>query len=258
MNFKEIPEPDGSGAYLIAWSDDVEYVNPLDEIFNAFIKAVFIIEQRRLSSEFPLLSSQEIDSFAHQLSVEFAQKRMDEILATKFPTSFLDLIENISKSQQRKIMRGVSLTSDELLSFIFYSSTKGFTYSHYKSEHDPRGFEGEQSPTLIHKLSDNEIVSIGETTLTAGQQKSLINQRIVVNAKFIDRGNQWYCFFSTYRSLAGKETGDSPHLHFISHSWGLSREKVLQELRSKNYNLPSLPHINFHTHRNSENENKAL
>jgi hypothetical protein len=254
MKYKEIPDPDGSGAYLIAWSDDIEYVNPIDEMFNGFIEAGIILEQKRISSEFPSLSPEEVKRISYQISMGFARKRMDEIFATKFPSPMQGLIENISKGKQRKLFRGLSLTTDELLSFIFYTSQKGFTFSHYKSEHDPKGFENEKAPSLIHRVNDNKIVSIGETTLTPGQQKSLINQRAVVNAKFLDRGNHWYCFFSTYRSLTGKETGETPHLHFISHSWGISREKVLQELKSKNYNLPSLPHIDYHTHRNPRNE----
>ncbi len=101
-------------------------------------------------------------------------------------------------------------------------------------------------PIFAHHLENNEVKIIGNTTLTKGQIKSAINQRHAVVAKFLDKGDKWHCFFQTYRSIRGMETGEYPHLHYISHAWGLSREHVLRQLRSKNYKLPSsLPHIRF-------------
>jgi hypothetical protein len=60
-------------------------------------------------------------------------------------------------------------------------------------------------PTLIH-LDGDKVKTAGETTLTKEQLKNVVNYRKVTVSKFLDKGDTWYCFFLTYRSLRGEET----------------------------------------------------
>ena len=79
-----------------------------------------------------------------------------------------------------------------------------------------------------------------------------VEHRKVIVSKFLDKGDIWHCFFLTFKSLDGKENyhDGQPHLHYISSAWNIPRQEVKEQLTSKKYSLPSLPHIDFHTHRN--------
>lgn len=54
------------------------------------------------------------------------------------------------------------------------------------------------------------------------------------------------------KSIIGKESykNGQPHLHYISDKWNIKRKNIIEQLNSREYKLPSLPHIDFHTHRN--------
>ncbi len=67
-------------------------------------------------------------------------------------------------------------------------------------------------------------------------------------AKFIEIVNEWHCFFTNYKSLKGKEIsykGGQPNYHYISDKWGLTKEQVIEQLSSRKYKLPSMPHIDY-------------
>ena len=99
-------------------------------------------------------------------------------------------------------------------------------------------------PSIVH-LTDNKVHKSGETDLTDGQLKQIVEHRKVIISKFIDKGELWHCFFLTFESLKGKEKwkDGKPHYHYISSAFGLTREQVIGELKKKNYKLNNLPHI---------------
>jgi hypothetical protein len=88
--------------------------------------------------------------------------------------------------------------------------------------------------------------------LSIAQLKQVVEHRHVAVAKFLDIGKQWHCFFLTFRSLRGEENhdGGTPHMHYISDKWGISRSSVVKQLTSKKYKLPSLPHVEYIRHDN--------
>ena len=50
-----------------------------------------------------------------------------------------------------------------------------------------------------------------------------------------------------YTNLKGKESwkDGQPHFHYISDKFGIPREKVVEQLKSNNYSLGCLPHIDI-------------
>ena len=101
-------------------------------------------------------------------------------------------------------------------------------------------------------MIDNEesISIIGETTLKEGELKNVILHRKKIVANFLDKGNEWHCFYLTFKALAGKETWNKgqPHCHYLSDKFGVSREEVIQGIKTGN--IPSTPvHIGIKGYR---------
>jgi hypothetical protein len=181
------------------------------------------------------------------------QEEFQNIKSQKLNDNIFKILESTSKKEQIKLLKGLSFSSDEFMAFVFRAwEDYGFTYSVYTSHHNHNGLDNKQMPGMVYKEEDGSITSIGHTKLTEGQLKQAIDHRTVIVSKFLDKGALWHCFFLTFKSIKGEENykNGQPHLHYISHAWDLSREYVLSQLKSKDYKLPSLPHIDFHTYRN--------
>ena len=120
-----------------------------------------------------------------------------------------------------------------------------YTYSQYRVEYSPSGTDPSDLPKMAYKDDDGNIISFGNTDMKEGEIKNAIDQRKVIVSKFLDKEEAWHCFYLTYRGLYGLEKGHPPHIHYISNSFGLSRERVVAELKGRNYNLPRGPHIPY-------------
>ena len=145
------------------------------------------------------------------------------------------------------------MSNDELIAFIIMAFNKyGYKYSQYSAKHHYKGLDESKLPEMIHIEDDGTLITVGNTKLSEGQQRLVVEHRKVTVSKFLDNEDNWHCFFLTFKSLLGKEKNKygQPHLHYISDKWNIKREEVLLQLTSKDYILPSLPHIDFHTHRN--------
>jgi hypothetical protein len=251
MSYTRIPDPETGGFFTVMEVEDFEYANPIEQTHKMFLEHSINFEKDFFILKKPPFPINHLDDFLLKRAEEKWLEEYKEITSSGVHENLLKLLDCDSKKEQIKLLKGLSFTSEELMNFIFCAWEKyNYSYSKYHSEHSHTGLDESQLPTLIHKKSDSEIISVGKTNLSDGQMKQLIEQRSVKVSKFLDKGDKWHCLFLTYKSLGGDETGGQPHLHYISNYWGLTREYVVQQLCSKNYKLPSLPHIDFYTHRN--------
>ncbi len=263
MKELKIKNPDRNGYYWMMEGDDFEYANPIEKMTEIVIQFMskMLKNQLMLASENNLLPDSKgidnPDAILERLAIMNAKKiweqKFQKIISLKIPNCLFSILESNSKKEQLKLLKALSLTDSELMAFIFKAwQDFGFTYSMYTSQHNHKGLEDNEMPQFAYKNENGEIKSVGETKLTKGEIKNAIDQRTVIISRFIDKGEIWHCFFLTYKSLKGEENykNGQPHLHFISHTWGISREFVLEHLKSKDYKLPSLPHIDYHTNRN--------
>ncbi len=235
IRIKEIADKDRSSKYYLGEVLNFEYVNPIEHTFYTLLGIGSVFIENGIPQE---------DVF---------KMCKDEILKYKsisLPNCLLQLLAATSKKEQQKALKGFSLTQDELVAFSFIAFEKyGFKYSQYKTQHFHKGFDKTLLPQLLRRYDNGSIKTIGHTPLSAGQQRQVFEHRDVKVAKFFDNGDVWHCFFLTFKSLEGKERhkNGQPHLHYISDKWGISRNEVLAQLTSKDYHLPSLPHIDFYT-----------
>lgn len=256
---RRIPDPEGNGFYNLMEVGEFEYANPIHKMSEVVVSAhmtmersIFLLKPELVPSSKHIKDPEKIiTKVLLKRAFEFWQEEYQQTISLKLPEVLLSILECRKKKEQVKALKGISLTSEELMAFIFTAWEKyGFSYSVYLSSHNPSGIDSKQMPRFAYKKEDDKIISVGDTAFSDRQIRSVIDQRSVIVSKFLDKGDTWHCFFLTYKSMAAKEVGGAPHLHYISSAWGLSRAEVLAQLKTKNYKLPPLPHIEFHTHRN--------
>jgi hypothetical protein len=259
MKELKIKNPEKNGYYSMMEADDFEYANPIEKMSEIVIQMMsqMLKNHLTLAKENNLLPNAEginnPDAILERIALKNGKKiweqKFQKIMSQKLPNDIFNILKSTSKKEQIQLLKGLSLTVDQLMLFIFIAwKDFGFTYSMYTSHHNHNGLDEKQMPQFSYKNEKGEIKSVGETELTEGQIKNAIDHRTVIVLRFIDNGTTWHCFFLTYKSWSGEKNDKNgqPHMHFISHTWGLTREFVLEQLKSKNYKLPSLPHIDFH------------
>jgi hypothetical protein len=238
--------------YTIREFDNFEYKNPLQQFKKIHIELSMSLDRDFLSLKGFDTSNELIKKIILEGALTDWQVELERLKEIKVSENLFKLLETEKKKEQIKLLKGLSLTSDELTAYIIKAhEIYGYTYSHYSATHFGSGFNESQFPELIH-VENGIINTIGDTKLSKGQQKQIVEHRQCIIFKILDKGDKWHCFFITYKSLAGKEgyKNGQPHLHYISNSWKISRESIKEQLSNKIYTLPSLPHIDFYTHRN--------
>lgn len=251
MKYTTIQDKEKKGVFSIFSSEDFEYVNPVRYYLESAIMSYYNNETTKIGLLFPNVSlTKAFDEIIQCKSILFANKVMQEIISTTLPNQLFKLLHSTDKDEQEKLLRGITLTPMELTAFYCNAYAKyGYSLSHYSANYNPKGIEKDNLPRFAFKDDDGKIISSGKTPLSDGQIKNIIEQRNVTVSKFLDNGKDWHCFFFTFKGVTGKERGNNPHLHYISHTWGLTREQVLGQLQSRRYSFRPVPHISYYTER---------
>jgi hypothetical protein len=161
--------------------------------------------------------------------------------------NFIELLKKTRKKDQEALLKGMTLNPDELMSLIFKSYKDfGFLYSKYFFENLLNGLEGRKLPKFFHIKEDGTIHKVGETDLTDGELKNVLEHRKVIVSHFFEQGDFWHCFFLTYNSIAGKENwkNGQAHFHYISSSFGILKADFIESMRTGNYKSTSI-HIDL-------------
>lgn len=244
---KKIPNDDGNGFYTIYEAPDFEYVDPTKYYAESYIVTNISMMRDIILLEKPPIPIEFIEKYIHKEAVKDWFKKLKEIEATQVPENLISILKAETKKEQVKLLKNLSIAPDQLMAFIFKAWTDyGFSFSQYKSVHHHSGFDKTQMPKIV-EIKDGKVNKVGNTSLTDGQLKQAVDHRKVIVAKFFDKDSSWHCFFLTFDSLKGKESwkGGQPHYHYISDKFGIPRHKVVEQLKSKNYSLGNLPHIDL-------------
>lgn len=252
MKIRKIPS--STGYYLIGGAEEGVQANPIEYLRTGSIEMQMAVERQILLAKNLPFPIEIINDFLYKRAVEAWEKKLSEINSQKIPENFTALFYAKSKKEQIKLMKEQQITVHQLTALYIKSYTDyGFTYSHFNVEHLHNGLDNEKLPTLLH-VDGDKIDKVGDSTLSDGQLKQLIQHRKVVIAKILDKGDEWHCFFMTYKSIGGQETwkGGQPHIHYISDKFGMTRERVVNSLKSKYYSLGKVPHIDLLGYRNND------
>jgi len=247
MEAKKIYEENGQGFTRIFSSDKVENVNPVAYYKKYELEKRAIVLRDLLNAKDANLATQLDDSFFIKQAEDSLDGFFEKFENTEIHENFYKLLETERKKDQINLLKGLSLNPDQLMSLIFKShQIYGFLYSKYRFENLPNGLEQRKLPTLIQLNEDSSIKKIGDTDLTDGELKNLIEHRKVIVSHFFEKGDTWHCFFTTYNSIGGKENwkNGQAHFHYISSAFGISKTDFIESMRTGKYKSTSI-HIDL-------------
>ena len=89
----------------------------------------------------------------------------------------------MSKKEQIRLLKGAQLTETKLFSLFNFAEECGYKFSHYKWQGDPKSVKEEKLPSFMHLKDDGSVEYVGDTTLTEGQMRTIINQADVLIAR---------------------------------------------------------------------------
>lgn len=183
------------------------------------------------------------DDIVYRAASIIAEKTYENLTKCSFDSCFESLFKKeLSKKEQIRLLKGAQLTETQLFSLFNFAEECGYRFSHYKWQGDPKSVKEEKLPSFMHMKDDGSIEYIGETTLTEGQMRTIINQADVLIVRIFDNGSHWHCFLQTYKGLKGMESGvqgSRPHLHYLSDSFGISKADLVKMIKIGRY--PNTP-----------------
>lgn len=183
------------------------------------------------------------DDIVYRAASIIAEKTYENLTKCSFDSCFESLFKKeLSKKEQIRLLKGAKLTETQLFSLFNFADECGYKFSHYKWRGNPKSVKEEKLPSFMHMKDDGSIEYIGETTLTEGQMRTIINQADVLIVSIFDNGSHWHCFLQTYKGLKGMESGvqgSRPHLHYLSDSFGISKADLVKMIKIGRY--PNTP-----------------
>ncbi len=235
------------------YKDDDKYIigNQMDEVENVSYKEIMIkfhaisiapAIKELLEKDQQLKSTHNDDDICLK-ALEVAVQSYNETSHKTFDSAFKDIFQKeLKKKDQIRLLKDVKLTNCQLGSVFNFADECGYKFSHYKWQGDPKSVKDEKLPSFMHLKDDGNVEYMGETTLTEGQMRTIIDQADVLIARVFDNGIHWHCFLQTYKGLKGKEAGvqgSRPHLHYLSDSFGISKDDLIKMIKMGRY--PNTP-----------------
>jgi hypothetical protein len=101
-------------------------------------------------------------------------------------------------------------------------------------------------PKIIILDDDGNTQHVGKTDLSDGQMKHLVDQRQSLIVWLLEKDDIWHCFLQTVKGLKGKEAGtmgSQPHIHYLSNSFGISKEVLLKKIKNEGEYVTTKVHI---------------
>ena len=183
------------------------------------------------------------DEIINQFALMFAKQSYNELSKESVDSKLKNIFQKeLNKKEQIRLLKGVQLTEPQLSSLFNFAEECGYKFSHYKWQGDPKSVKEEKLPSFMHLKDDGSVEYVGDTTLTEGQMRTIINQADVLIVRIFDNGIHWHCFLQTYKGLKGMESGiqgSRPHLHYLSDSFGISKADLVKMIKMGKY--PNTP-----------------
>lgn len=229
---------------LVCFSTNkVEKVNPIEFYKTAELEKRAIILHDLLSAKDAFLASMVSKDFYLKNANVGLDEFFEAFEKTEVNGNLLELLKTSRKKDQISLVKGVKFNPVQLMSLIFKSySDFGLLYSKYLFENLPAGLDGKKLPKVFRLKEDGTIDKVGETDLSDGELKNVIEHRKVIVSHFFENDELWHCFFITYNSIGGKENwkDGQAHFHYISSAFGISKEEFVESMRSGKYKSTSV------------------
>jgi len=233
---------DGDKEIIANQMEDVENVSYRETMVkfhaSSIAPAIKVMLEKDKNFNFPCN-----DEIINQVALMFAKKSYNELSKESVDSKLKNIFQKeLNKKEQIRLLKGVQLTELQLSSLFNFAEECGYRFSHYKWQGNPQSVKDEKLPSFMHMKDGGSIEYIGETTLTEGQMRTIINQADVLIVRIFDNGSHWHCFLQTYKGLKGMESGvqgSRPHLHYLSDSFGISKADLVKMIKIGRY--PNTP-----------------
>ena len=126
---RKIGDPYKGGRYTIREYDDFEFVNPIHQIMNMYIGASMSFERDILTMEGFEAPEEIMEKVLFKRAIKEWSEELIKYKSIEIPANLLALLETVKKKNQINLLKGISLTSDELIAFIFQASRLSKTAS---------------------------------------------------------------------------------------------------------------------------------
>ncbi len=238
MHTEKLYDENGKSFTRVFASDKVENVNPVEYYKTFELQRRMISLRDILSIENAILTAQLDDDYFRRKAEETLVGFFEKFENTKVHNNFIKLLQTERKKDQIRLLKGMILNPDQLMALIFKSFNDfGYLYSKYHFKNLPNGFEGKKLPKIFHIKEDGSIDQTGDTDLSDGELKHVIDHRKVIVSHFFENDNNWHCFFLTYNSIGGRENwkNGQPHFHYISSAFGISKDDFIESMQTGKY-----------------------
>lgn len=219
-------------SYTIFQETDEVDLNPLDYLYYTYFLPVFNMSKQLLLHKFP----NEVnlcEKKAREFAAEKTRETIDNIRKNvSLPVSFKELLSNdLTKKEQVRLLKGSSLTSEQIGILLIEAAEKGYRLNLYHEEFIAnQGKEG--YPFLIEEQDDGSVNYCGKSDWTENEMKTLIHQSNRFVARVLVKENDWHCFYATKKGLAEEEHYSFPHLHYISNKFGITLNDFVEKFKS--------------------------
>lgn len=228
-------------------NDSTLITNSMNEVENVGFREYII--QFHTKSIYPALqisANKKFGCFAelfkgviYNQAKEIAIENFESFASKSVPPEIIEILNKpLKKKEQIRLLKGCELTESQFCALFALAEKKGYSFSHYKYEGEPTVVKKEELPKFIHIKEDGSVEFFGESSLSEGQMRLVVEQADVLIARVLDNGVHWHCFLQTFKGLKGQEggvQGSRPHLHYISDSFGISRKVLVEMIKRGDY-----------------------
>lgn len=239
MPHYKITPKTGGEIYANIW-DNAESVKYSDCAIDFLAKSIApallaLIEAKLGPCRFPSVL-QNIDNTAYSI----AKEQIERLRYTSIPVGVKSILDNdsLKKKEQISLLKGVAVTAEQLGAIFLYGEDKGFLFSNFRVDGEPKQFDPKDVPSFIRLLDDGTVDYTGNTSLSEGQLRSIVNQSNFIVARFLVKDSVWHCFVQDRHGVMGNEKGKMgaiPHLHYFSSAFGLDLADVKKAILNGSY-----------------------
>lgn len=239
MPHYKITPKTGGEIYANIW-DNAESVKYSDCAIDFHAKSIApallaLIEAKLGPCRFPSVL-QNIDNTAYSI----AKEQIERLRDTSIPVGVKSILDNdsLKKKEQISLLKGVAVTAEQLGAIFLYGEDKGFLFSNFRVDGEPKQFDPKDVPSFIRLLDDGTVDYTGNTSLSEGQLRSIVNQSNFIVARFLVKDSVWHCFVQDRHGVMGNEKGKMGaihHLHYFSSAFGLDLADVKKAILNGSY-----------------------
>lgn len=149
------------------------------------------------------------------------------------PIQLKKILFTEGKKAQENLLNNFTFTPSEFITFQIFAGSYGYKFSQYIHDRGAPEELKNRVPVLIDTSKDT-VQKIGRTDLSDAALKYVVDENKKIIVQFLAKNERWVCFYRTTKGLAGREPGEigsQSHMHFISSDYGISKDKIIEDLR---------------------------